>query len=462
MLSLLNTPLNGTKLPLNICRLKSTLKNTLHMPKYVSPQQAVSTVKNGDHIYCHSISANPQRLISALVDRAPELSNVKLYHIHMDGPTPYADPKHAGTFFVNNHFIGGTTRHTVDKGYGSYIPCFLSEIPKLYYQGVIRPDYCFLNLSPPDKHGYCSLGVDTTVALSAARMAKKVIAQINPNMPRALGDCFVHLNDIDLLVESDDPLPEFLPGKVGETEKKIGQHLAEIIEDGATLQMGFGAIPDTVLNCLHNHKDLGVHTEMFAEGVIDLVEEGVITNKLKNFQPGFISATFVMGSNRMYNFLDNNPGIYMQDCMVTNDPRVISQNPKVTAINSAIEVDITGQVCSDSIGLRMYSGVGGQRDFEAGAAMSKGGKPIITLPSITKRGQSRIVNFLKPGAGVVTSRHTVHYIATEYGVVNIFGKNLHERARLLISIAHPSHRERLAREASERWNTLIDWEKNYY
>ncbi|KAJ6252305.1 acetyl-coa hydrolase-related [Anaeramoeba flamelloides] len=459
MFSVVSLQPNLNRLPLGIVRLKHIFRDTIQMPPIVSPKEAVAGVKDGDSIFFHSIAAHPLQIAQALTDREEDFTHLDIFHLLPEGPVPYADPKYKGKFFSNNHFIANATRKNVDKGYGSYIPQFLSEQPKLYYQKVIHPDWCFLNLSPPDKHGFCTFGVDVTMSLAAAKVSKKVIAQINPHMPRSLGNASIHIEDIDMIVEVDDPLPEFVGSKPGETEKKIGKHLAEIIEDGATLQMGFGGIPDTVLDCLHNHKDLGVHTEMFAEGVIDLVEEGVITNKYKKFQPGFISATFVMGGKKMYNFLDDNPLVYMQESLITNDPRIISQNPKVTAINSAIEVDLTGQVCGDSIGLRMYSGVGGQRDFEAGAAMSEGGKPIITLPSITKRGQSRITSALKEGAGVTCSRHTVHYICTEYGVVDIFGRNLHDRARLLISIAHPMHRERLAREASERWQTFIDWEK---
>jgi acyl-CoA hydrolase len=311
-----------------------------------------------------------------------------------------------------------------------------------------------VQVSPPDRHGFCSLGTSIDVSLAAVQEARYVIAQVNPQMPRSHGDGLLHVSRLDAMVEADDPLPEPGPAELGDVERAIGRHVAGLIEDGSTLQMGIGAIPDAVLAALTGHRDLGVHTEMFSDGLIDLVERGVVTNERKRVHPGKIVATFVIGSRRLYDFLDDNPLVAMLDVAYVNDTAVIRRNDKVVAINSAIEVDVTGQVSADSIGDRMYSGVGGQMDFVRGAGLSRGGKPVIALPSTTRRGESRIVPVLKEGAGVVTTRAHVQYVVTEYGVANLFGKNLRQRARALVEIAHPDHREALSRAAHERFGTL--------
>ena len=372
-------------------------------------------------------------------------------HLHLEKPNPCEDPKVASSFYGNHLFIGANSRKNVASGFGSYVPVFLHDAPSLVRNGPLRPDYALLNVSPPDKHGFCSLGVEVSLALPAAQASKVLIAQINKNMPRTHGYSFIHYSAFDYVIEADEPLPTFNPKPLSTVEKAIGKHIASMVKDGATLQMGIGAIPDAVLGELKGHKNLGVHTEMFAEGVIDLVESGVVNNLYKRFLPGKILTSFVMGTRRLYDFVDDNPSVSFMDASVTNDIHYIGSNPGVTAINSAIEVDITGQVCADSVGTRMISGVGGQVDFERGAAMSKGGLPIICLPSTSKKGESRIVPILKPGAGVVTTRPHVHYVVTEYGIASLFGKNLVQRAKALIDIAHPDHRASLEKQAFERF-----------
>lgn len=423
--------------------------------KYVSAEEAVRAIKSNDRVFIHSVAAAPQRLIRAITARAPELRGVELIHLHTEGEAPYARPECAGSFHTSALFIGANVRSAVESGEADYIPVFLSEVPALFLKGVLPVDVALIHVSPPDRHGFCSLGVSVDVARAAVHVADRVVAQINPRMPRTHGDGLIHVNRIDLAVEVDDPLPEHRPPVLTEVEKSIGRNCAALIEDGATLQMGIGAIPDAVLASLHNHKDLGVHSEMFSDGIIDLIERGIINGERKRVHPGKVVGGFMMGTRRLYNFVDDNPQIAMLDISYVNDTSVIRRNPKVTAINSAIEVDITGQVCADSIGTRLYSGVGGQMDFMRGASLSEGGKPIIALPSATSRGESRIVACLKPGAGVVTTRAHVHYLVTEYGVANLYGKNLRERARALIEIAHPSHREALEREARERFRTGV-------
>jgi acyl-CoA hydrolase len=413
--------------------------------------QAVSLIKSGDHVFIHSVAANPQRLVNAMTDRAGELRDVKIYHLHTEGEAPYSKPEYAGSFKTNALFIGANVRSGFDSGQVDYIPNFLSEVPALFRKKIIPIDVALIQVSPPDKHGFCSLGVSIDVSRAAVQMAKTVIAQVNPNMPRTHGDGLIHVSEIDAMVEVDDPLLEVPVHELSETELAIGRYIAGLVEDGATLQMGIGGIPDAVLASLHGHQDLGIHTEMFSDGLIELVEKGIVNGRLKARHPGKIVASFVMGTRRLYDFIDDNPEVVMLDVAYVNDTHVIRKNPKVTAINSAIEVDITGQVCADSIGTRMYSGVGGQMDFIRGASLSEGGKPIIALPSTTSRGQSRIVPFLKTGAGVVTTRAHVHYIVTEYGIANLYGKNLTERAKALIEIAHPDHREELCRQAHERF-----------
>jgi acyl-CoA hydrolase len=417
----------------------------------VTPEEAVSHIKSGDRVYIHSVAAAPQLLIQAMTARAPELKNVEIISLHTEGEAPYADPKYSDNFFMNALFVGSNVRKAVNEGRGDYIPVFLSEVPGLFRRDILPLDVALMQVSPPDKHGFCSLGVSVDASRAAAQTAKKVIAQINPNMPRTHGDGMVHINRFDAVVEHEAPLLEHKTNKPTEVEKRIGKHCAELIDDGATLQMGIGAIPNAVLQSLTNHKDLGIHTEMFSDGIIDLVESGVINNCKKRKHPEKIVSSFVMGSKKLYDFVDDNPQVAMLDVAYVNDTSVIRKNPKVTAINSAIEVDITGQVGADSIGTYHYSGVGGQMDFIRGASLSEGGKPIIALPSTTSKGQSKIVPFLKQGGGVVTTRAHVHYVVTEYGVADLYGKNMGQRAEALIDIAHPDHREDLSKHAHKRF-----------
>jgi acyl-CoA hydrolase len=358
------------------------------------------------------------------------------------------------SFHVRCLFIGANLRQALEEGRASYVPVFLSEVPALFREGVLPLDVALVQVSPPDRHGFCSLGVSVDASRAAVESARRVIALVNPRMPRTHGDGLVHVTRFAATVVTDEPLPEVAPPALGDAERAIGRHVAGLIEDGATLQLGIGAIPDAVLASLREHKRLGIHTEMFSDGVVDLVERGIVTGEEKRVHPGKVVASFVIGTRRVYDFLDDNPQVAMLDCGYVNDTAVIRRNPRAVAINSAIEIDLTGQVCADSIGTRMYSGVGGQMDFIRGASLSPGGKPIIALPSTTKRGESRIVPFLKPGAGVVTTRAHVHYLVTEFGVADLRGRSLAERARLLVGIAHPDHRESLERAAFERFRAL--------
>ncbi len=419
--------------------------------KRTTPEAAVSVIQSGNRVFIHSVAGAPLRLVDEMTARAPELRDVEIVHLHTEGPAPYAAPDMQGSFRVNALFVGANVREAIQKGDASYVPVFLSETPNLFRRNILPLDVALIQTSPPGPHGFCSLGVSVDCTRAAVQTARRVIAQVNPNMPRTHGDSMIHVNAIDDFVESDDPLPEIPRPVLGEAEHAIGRFCAELIEDGATLQMGIGAIPDAVLGALNNHKNLGIHTEMFSDGAIDLIESGVINGREKTTHPGKVVATFVMGTRRVYDFIDDNPEVAMLDVAYTNDTAVIRRNPKVTAINSAIEVDLTGQVCADSIGTRQYSGVGGQMDFIRGAALSERGKPIIALPSVTKRGESRIVPFLKQGAGVVSTRAHVHYVVTEHGVANLYGKNLRQRARALIDIAHPDQREDLEEKASQRF-----------
>lgn len=422
--------------------------------KYTTAEQAVKLINSGDRVYIHSVAAAPQPLIDAMTARAPELDDVEVIHLHTEGEAPYAKPEYSDTFHTNALFVGANVRKVVNEGSADYLPIFLSEVPGLFRQQILPIDMALVQVSPPDKHGYCSLGVSVDASRAALQEAEKAIALVNPNMPRSHGDGIFHADRFNALVEADIPLHELDIPQPNEVEKKIGKHCAELIDDGATLQMGIGAIPNAVLQSLGNHKDLGIHTEMFSDGVIDLVEKGVINGKKKAKHPEKIVSSFVMGSRRLYDFVDDNPMIAMLDVAYVNDTSVIRKNPKVTAINSAVEVDITGQVCADSIGTYHYSGVGGQMDFIRGASLSEGGKPIIALPSTTSKGESKIVPHLKQGAGVVTTRAHVHYVVTEYGVANLYGKNLRQRAKALIKIAHPDHREELEREVKKRFRHM--------
>ncbi len=420
-------------------------------PSYtaVSPEEAVALVKTGDKIFIHSATAAPKTLIEALAKRSEELRNIQIMHLHTDAPAPYADEGMEDSFRVNNLFVGGNLRKAVQAGRADYIPIFLSEVPLLFRRQILPLDVAMLQVSTPDKNGFCTLGVSVDASLAAAQSAKTVIAEINPRMPRTHGDGVIHISKFDRVTEVDYALPQIALPEPTDIEKRIGQHIANLVEDGSTLQMGIGTIPNAALAAMKNHKELGIHTEMFSDGVIELVEKGVITNQHKVKHRNHIVTGFLMGTQKVYDFVDDNPLVRFLDIAYVNDTAVIRQNPKVVAINSAIEIDLTGQVCADSIGTRVYSGVGGQMDFIRGASLSEGGKPIIALPSATNKGISRITCMLKPGAGVVTTRAHVHYIVTEYGVAEMFGRNLRQRARQLISIAHPDHREELEKQAYE-------------
>ena len=420
--------------------------------KYVSPQEALSVVKSGDRVFLHGSAQTPVYLVNELAKEAYRLKNVEIVSISVYGCLDVCKPEYEENFRMNSMFVSASIREAVASGRADYIPVFLSEIPELFKQGILPLDVAILQVSVPDEHGYCSLGVSVDVARSAVNTAKKVIAQVNPNAPRTHGDGMIHASRFHAMVYCEDPMQETsFAEKVGDSERKIGQYVAELIEDRSTMQMGIGAIPDAVLNCLHSHRDLGVHTEMFSDGIIDLFEKDVINNRYKRIHPNKIVTGFALGSKRLYDYVDDNPAFNFLDIDYVNDPHVIRRNPKVVAVNSCIEVDITGQVCSDSIGTYQFSGVGGQMDFMRGAALSEGGKPIIALSSRTAKGVPRIVPFLKPGAGVVTTRSHVHYIVTEYGVAYLFGKNLRQRAKALINIAHPDDREALEKACWERF-----------
>lgn len=421
------------------------------MTNYISPQEAVKLINSGDRILVQAACATPEVLLKAMVDRADELRNVELVHLHTDGYCDYAKPEYKDSFRTSCFFIGGNIRKYVQAGTAQYNPVFLSDIPLLFRNGTLPLDVVMVHVSPPDKHGYCSLGTSVDIVVAGIETGKKIIAQVNPNMPRTMGDGIVHISKFAACVQVDTPIYEMHLGEPTEQEKLIGQHIAAMIEDGSTLQMGIGGIPNSVLSCLTNHKDLGVHTEMFSDGILPLIEKGIVNGSKKVVMPGKIVSGFAMGTRKLYDFMDDNPEVLMMDISFVNDTSVIRKNPKAIAINSALEVDLTGQICADSIGTQMYSGVGGQMDFMRGAALSCGGKAICALPSITHKGVSKITSTLKQGAGVVTTRAHAQYIVTEYGVAELKGKNLSQRAKALINVAHPSVREELDREAYERF-----------
>jgi len=421
--------------------------------KVVSAEVAVKAIQSHSRIFVHTAAATLTVLLEALAQRADELDDIEFIHLHTEGRAPQVAPEFYGKFRDSSLFIGANVRKAVQEGRADYIPIFLSETPLLFRRGILPLDVALVQVSPPDKHGYCTLGVSVDCSLAAVETAKLVIAQINPQMPRSHGGSLIHHRQIHYGVEVNMPIFEVAPEPLDEIAIAIGKHVAGIIDDGATLQIGIGTIPNAVLASLGQHKRLGIHTEMFSDGVIPLVESGVITGEEKRVHPHKIVATFAIGTRKLYDFIDDNPEIAMIDVQYVNDTAVIRRNPKVTAINSAVEIDMTGQICADSIGTKMYSGVGGQMDFVRGASLSEGGKAIFALPSVTSRGESRIVPLLKPGAGVVTTRAHVHYIVTEYGVVNLYGKSLRQRAELLASIAHPNHREMLLKAAHERFGS---------
>ena len=423
------------------------------MGKYVTAPEAVKVVQSNDRVYIHAAGATPNVLTKALTERASELRNVEICHLHTEGPAPYANPELAESFHVNSFFIAKNVRHTLTAGNGSYTPVFLSELPRLFRKKVVPLDVVFIHVSPPDNHGYCSLGVSVEATVAAIESAKTVIAQVNPNMPRTFGDGILHVSEIDFLVDVDCPIHEKEEEAITPLEAKIGAHIASLIDDKSTLQLGIGSIPNAALANLMNHKDLGLHTEMFSDGVIDLILKDVINCNYKGVTRGRVLSTFMLGSKRLYDFVNDNPFIELRESSYVNDTAKIRRNPKMVAINSAIEVDITGQVCADSIGGCMYSGVGGQMDFVRGASLSDGGKAIIALPSVTKNGASRIVPFLKQGAGVVSTRSHVQYIITENGIADLYGKTLKDRAMEMIKIAHPNHQEWIDKAYFDLLNT---------
>lgn len=423
------------------------------MGKYVTAPEAVKVVQSNDRVYIHAAGATPNVLTKALTERASELRNVEICHLHTEGPAPYANPDLAESFHVNSFFIAKNVRHTLTAGNGSYTPVFLSELPRLFRKKVVPLDVVFIHVSPPDNHGYCSLGVSVEATVAAIESAKTVIAQVNPNMPRTFGDGILHVSEIDFLVDVDCPIHEKEEEVISSLEAKIGAHIASLIDDKSTLQLGIGSIPNAALANLMNHKDLGLHTEMFSDGVIDLILKDVINCNYKGVTRGRVLSTFMLGSKQLYDFVNDNPFIELRESSYVNDTAKIRRNPKMVAINSAIEVDITGQVCADSIGGCMYSGVGGQMDFVRGASLSDGGKAIIALPSVTKNGASRIVPFLKQGAGVVSTRSHVQYIITENGIADLYGKTLKDRAMEMIKIAHPNHQEWIDKAYFDLLNT---------
>ena len=421
-------------------------------PHYVSPKEALAVIKSNQRIYIHGSAHTPTYLLKHLAAEAHRLQNVEIVSISVYGDLQIDKPEFKNHFNFNSLFVSASVRNAVKEGYADYVPVFLSEIPELFKQNILPIDAAIVQVSPPDIHGYCSLGVSVDIARSAVNTAKILIAQVNPHAPRTHGDGLIHSSRFHTMVYCEDALHEANFGeKVGQNELKIGGYIAEMIEDKSTIQMGIGAIPDAVLRCLHNHKDLGVHTEMCSDGIIELIEKDVVTNKYKNIHPNKTVSSFALGSKKLYNYINDNPAFAFLDIEYVNDPHVIRRNDKMISINSAIEIDITGQACADSIGTYQFSGVGGQMDFMRGAALSIGGKPIIAIPSRTAKGVARIVPTLKAGAGVVTTRAHMHYVVTEYGVAYLFGKNLRQRAKALINIAHPGDREMLEASCVERF-----------
>lgn len=427
----------------------------MKLPNKMTADEAVKLIKSGDRVLIQGGSATPQALIKAMVARAPELRGVEIVHLHTEGECGYIAPEFRESFHTSAFFIGGNIRKMVGDTV-DYIPIFLSEIPSLFRKGYMDLDVVLVNVSPPDKHGFCSLGVSVDIVISGIEQGKTVIAQINSQMPRTFGDGVININTFDACVEVDEEIYEMKFVSPSEEEQAIGKHIAAIIDDGATLQMGIGGIPNAVLAYLHNHKNLGIHTEMFSEGIVDLVQKGVVNGSQKKVNPNKIVSGFAMGTRKLYDFMDDNSEIEMMDISYVNDTAIIRQNPKVTAINSAIEVDLTGQICADSIGTKIFSGVGGQMDFMRGAALSVGGKPICAINSTTLKGVSKIVPTLKVGAGVVTTRAHARFVVTEFGVAELFGRNLRQRAQALRDVAHPDHQEELDKAIFERFGSSMN------
>ncbi|MCC6282942.1 MAG: acetyl-CoA hydrolase/transferase family protein [Saprospiraceae bacterium] len=424
---------------------------------YVSAEEALQIVQSGQRVFIHGSACTPIYMLHQLALQAPRLQDVELVFISMYGDIEVDKPQYRSNFKINSLFVSGSIRQAVNEGRADYVPVFLSEIPELFKRKILPLDVAIVQVSPPDAHGFCSLGTSVDIARSAVNTAEYVIAQVNPQVPRTHGDGMIPVSRFHAMVWQETPLQEVrFDEKVGEVEMQIGRLVAELTEDRSTLQMGIGSIPDAVLRCLGNHKDLGVHTEMFSDGLLDLIENGVVNNRYKKIHPNKTVSGFALGTRRLYDFVDDNPAFAFLDIDYVNEASVIKRNDRVVAINSAIEVDLTGQVCADSIGTYHYSGVGGQMDFMRGAALSKYGKPIIALSSRTQKGVSRIVPLLKPGAGVTTTRAHAHYVVTEYGVAFLWGKNLRQRSHALINIAHPDDREILERASWERFKVFED------
>lgn len=404
-------------------------------------------LKPDSRIFIQGAAATPNALLKKLTEESEDLAPITLYHIHTEGEPPYLLPPFKNRFYVRSLFVGGNLRKHIDYDRFDYIPCFLSEIPSLFRKKILPLDAAFIHVSPPDHNGFCSLGTSLDVTRAAIESAKFIYAQINPNVPRTHGDTFIHQSKFTAQLHVNDPLPEAHSHALTDVEKKIGANVAGLIEDGSTLQLGIGAVPEAVLAALMGHKNLGLHSEMWTDMVIPLIEKGAIDNSLKVVHPGRSVATFLNGTKKLFNFVNDNPSVALYEASYVNLPLVIMRNPKVAAINSAVEIDLTGQVCADSVGPRIISGVGGQMDFLRAAAISPGGKPIIAITSRSKKGDSRIVAQLRPGAGVVTTRSHVHYVITEFGIANLVGKTIRERAKSLIAIAHPDDREHLQKES---------------
>ncbi|MEO8569180.1 MAG: acetyl-CoA hydrolase/transferase C-terminal domain-containing protein [Ginsengibacter sp.] len=420
--------------------------------KYITPEQAVQCIKSGNRVFIHGSASTPVCLVQALQARHNELKNVELVSITNIGDLNFDNPEYRKSFFFNSLFVSATTRNIANSPDGDYVPVFLSQIPQLFRKKILPINVALIQVSPPDQHGFCSLGTSVDIAKAAVETAEFVIAQVNPKMPRTHGDGFLHVDKIQSLVFLESELPEVdYSSKANESIIQIGKNVASLVEDGATLQLGIGSIPDQVMQNLHGHKNLGIHTEMMSDGVIPLIQKGIINNSMKKLNVGRSVTGFMIGTRKLYAFVNDNPQIRVMDIAYVNDTSVIRQNPRATAINSAIEIDLTGQVCADSIGTYQYSGIGGQMDFMRGASLSEDGKPIIAMPSVTSSGLSRIVPFLKEGAGVVTTRGHMHWVVTEYGIIDLFGKNLKQRAKALIEIAHPNHREALDKAYHERF-----------
>lgn len=416
------------------------------MQRFSSLQEAVACISSGQRIFVHGGAATPLALLDALYERRGQLENVELIHLHLMGDIPHNREDFKKSFKVASLFVGPNLRQSLDYDSIDYLPYFLSEMPQLFRQKKRPVDVALIHVSPPDNHGFCTLGTSVDIARAAVDTAPVIIAQINPNMPRVHGDGFIHINKINYAVEVDTPILEEKPSIVTELELNIGKHVASLIDDGAALQIGIGKIPNAVIGQLVHHKNLGIHTEVWSDALLPLIETGVINNSQKSIHPGKTVSTFAIGTRKLYDFIHDNPAVVQLDVAYTNNPEIIGRNARVTAINSAVEIDLTGQVCADSIGPHIISGVGGQIDFVRGAFLSKEGKAIIAMPSRTYKGESKIVSFLKKGAGVVTTRGHVHYIVTEYGSAYLHGKTLGERAKALINIAHPEDRIKLEKE----------------